>query len=570
MREDAPTGWRLRAVGIALAICGFVVLLRLGQMQLVERDRYVAQARDTRQPWLSVVARRGDVLDANGWPLASTIRHETLIADPARVQDPAVAARALATVLGQPAGELERRLRTASSNGVELASGLTVDVADQIRRLGLAGLWMMVKRERVHPEGDLASQLLGVTGVESSGLSGIESLFESELAGRPGWVLAERDTSGDEIALAGREEAAPTPGRDVRLTIDRRVQRIVERELAAGVERAGAKGGTAIALDPRSGAVLAVASYPSFSYADPRLFAADRVSRFNLPAALSAESPGPIVAALTTAAALDAGTVRPDTEVVDTGALAYGGGLVRNDAGTPTGPASLTDGFRRSSNVVAAYVGTTLGGERLADYLAAFGFGRTTGSGLPGEIAAPVRWPRDYGWSEFDVATYSFGQGFAATPIQIATAFAALANDGTLMRPYVVAEVGSDPTGEGAKRYHPLIVRQVVKPASARSVREMLVAAAATTEDGRPGSAKVAGYRTAGLGGTSGRAASSDRAVAYYCGFAPADSPRFVLLVRIDEPTVSRKAETVAAPVFRAIAEQLLLYFRVPPTGDGN
>jgi cell division protein FtsI/penicillin-binding protein 2 len=402
--------------------------------------------------------------------------------------------------------------------------------------------------------------------VDDKGLSGLEAALDSELGGQPGWVLAERDTGGDEIALAERQAQEPVDGADVTLTLDRFVQHVVERELAAAVEAHHAKSGSAVVLDPHTGAVMALASYPSLRFDDPNLFDASRMPLYRIPPADDLYEPGSVFKVVTYAAGLDSGVITPETAYMETNALTYGKGTVRNAVEWPVGMVSMTLALQRSSNVGAAYVGTKVGPQRFYEYVAAFGFGQPTGVGLPGEAAGLVKRPGQSGWGDYDLAANSFGQGIAVTPLQMASAVAAVANGGTLLRPYVVAEV-SGPSGRTSTR--PAIARQVVRGDTAKRLSDMLVSVVDFADGGKPRLSRVPGYRVAGKSGTAevprGQGYDQTATVASFVGYAPADDPRFVLLVTIYEPQDSPWGETVAAPVFRAIAQDLLVYFRVPP-----
>lgn len=567
MSELEERGRRLYALAAIIAGCVLVLVGRLFYVQIVEHGYYAALAAEERWHRQAVPARRGTIYDASGAPLASTVAFESLYADTKQVEDPTATARALSPILGEPEASLAAKLAQRGDAAVLVQSGLAATAADRIRELRLPGLYLRAERQRTHPEGNLAAQVLGVVGVDGQGLSGIEAALDADLAGQQGWVLAERDTGGEEIALGNRQSLPPVDGAAVTLTLDRHVQRIVEGELAAAVEQHRAKSGTVVVLDPRTGAVLAMASYPALRYDDPDLFEASRLPLYRVPSVDDLYEPGSVFKVVTLAAALDAGVVTPETTIVDTGSFPYANGVVRNAVAWPPGPITMTLGLQRSSNVAAAYAGTTLGTRRFLEYVSAFGFGRPTGVGFSADAAGLVKRPGQPGWDDFDLAANSFGQGIGVTPLQMAAAVAAVANGGTLMRPYVVAEVNGP---AGSRTYHPTIVRQVVRAETARKLTEMLVAAVDFVDGGKPRLSKVSGYRVAGKTGTAeiptDRGYDPNRTIASFAGYAPADDPRFVVLVKIDEPQDSPWGETVAAPVFRTIAQQLLLYFRVSPT----
>ncbi|MBI2939452.1 MAG: penicillin-binding protein 2 [Chloroflexi bacterium] len=558
--------WRLYALHAIITGCLIVLVAKLFYIQIYRHDHYRALA--AKEHWRReiVPAVRGALRDRAGQPLVMDVPFESVYANAAQITDPARVAAALAPVIGEPAAAIEEKLRARSPAPTLLKRQVPADIADRIRSLRLWDISLRPEPSRGHPEGDLAAAVLGVVGADRKGLSGIELAFDRELAGQPGSVVAERDTGGDEIAFGPRESEAPVNGADVVLTIDRFIQHIAERELAGAMERHQAAGGTIVVLDPRTGAVLAIASRPTFRFDDPNLFAATSVSRFRIPAIQDLYEPGSTFKVITMGAALDAQAVTPDTTFQNQGSLSYGGGIVRNAVWRPPGPETMTQTLQRSSNIGAAFAATKLGSERFYQYVMSFGFGRPAGIDLPGEAAGLLRVPGGPDWYPFDLAVNAFGQGISVTPLQLAAAVAAVANGGTLMKPYVVREV----IGPAERRtYSPTIVRQVIRADTARTLTQMLVATVETVDGGQVRLSRLPGYRLAGKTGTAEiptrQGYTTQATIASFVGFGPADSPRFVILVKIDEPKDTPWGETVAAPIFRTLARELMLYYRVPP-----
>ena len=560
--------WRLYVLFAVVVGCALVLAGRLFYIQVIQHDYYRQLAAAEHWQRKPIPAARGEIRAADGRLLATTVQYEALQATVEKVGDVSRAAQLLGPILQVSNFEIETRLRSRPSGQVIVHYGLPVDAADQVRQLRLPGFTLVPAARRAHPEGNLASQALGVVGVEGRGLSGIESALEPLLGGKPGSELAERDTTGDVIALGPSQIEPPVPGSSVTLTLDPYVQQIVERELQAATAKYQARSGTAIVLAPRTGAVLAIAAYPSLNFDDTDLFADDRIPLYRVPAVQDTYEPGSVFKIITMAAGMEAGVVDPETKVYDEGSFAYATGTVRNSVQRPPENITMTQVLQRSSNVGAAHLGVILGPSRLYLYIDRFGFGRRTGIELGGEEPGSYRTPGKPGWDDFDLAANSFGQGLATTPLQMVTAVAAVANGGTLMRPYLVAAAAGP---AGTWRRDPTIVRQVVSPQTAHRLTAMLVSTIEYSEDGKPRLSKVQGYSVAGKTGTSEISTAAgyvpDRTIASFVGYAPADDPRFVLLVKIDEPRTSPWGEQVAAPTFRAIAEQLLVYFRAPPTG---
>jgi cell division protein FtsI (penicillin-binding protein 3) len=408
----------------------------------------------------------------------------------------------------------------------------------------------------VYPRAPLAAHVLGFAGIDTQGLEGIERQYDVFI--RPdGEVLEmERDARGRGMLTAGLEADEDPIGARIELTIDAALQTIAERELAAGVERARAVGGTAIVIDPWTGAVRALANAPSF---DPNNVAASDASARRNRAVTDMYEPGSTLKVMLAAAALDQGIVRPGDRIYcENGRYRVGRNLIHDR------PEREWLTFREvlwySSNIGAVKLGEALGAERLHAYLRAFGFAEKTDIELPGEVAGVLR-PAQ-GWRAIDLATASFGQGIAVTPLQLASAFAAVANGGELLQPYVVERVVS-PDGGVLVQRRPRTIRRVIRPETSEALRRLL-RGVVEMEGGTGRLARIPGVPVAGKTGTSqkvdpqtGRYSPTAR-VASFAGFVPADAPRFVIVVVIDEPTTSRYGGVVAAPVFREIAAAML------------
>jgi len=559
--------WRLYALFAITVGCFAVLASRLVYIQIVQHDHFYAMAQEEHWRSEEIPARRGTIMDSASNPLAISVSFDSLYANTLQIDDPDKLAEVLAPILEVPVLELEQKLSLKQAAPVLLKEHLPAEKADEIRKLRLWDIYLRPEYRREHPQGKLAAQLVGVVGRDGNGLSGLELKWDSDLAGKPGSLLAERDTGGEEIALSAAEYVAPVDGSNLVLTIDRTVQMIVERELDAAMQQHQAAAGTVLVMDPYTGAILAVASRPSFDPEAKDLFSAETVPLYSIPAVADAFEPGSIFKIITMAAALDAGAVTPETAFMNNGSFSYAGGVVRNAVWRAPGMETMTQTLQRSSNIGAAFAATTLGPERFYSYVQAFGIGAPTGIELPGESPGILRLPSSPDWHPFDLATNSFGQGVSVTPIQMVTAVSAVANGGLLMKPYVVKEVDG-PTGR--RVYHPTLMAQVIRPETAAKLTQMLVSVIETVEDGQVRGARVAGYHLAGKTGTaevpteSGYA--SDRTIASFIGFGPVESPRFVIMVTIREPKDTPWGETVAAPVFRNIASQLLPYFGAAPS----
>lgn len=567
MHESGEYRWRVFVVAAIILTCLGLIVAKLFYLQVIQHDHYLAMAKEERWRYEEIPAERGTILDRNGHALATSVFYDALYAEPSLIEDANEVAEQLAPVIGEPADKLRDKLTVEQTAPILVKDGLPYDVAESIRQLDRDELYLLAKPQRVYPEGNLAAQILGVVGTDNQGLSGVEAFLNSELGGEPGVILAERDTAGEAIGLTISQYALPERGRDIRLTVDRFIQNVAEKELQQGIAESRAKGGSVVVLEPRTGAVLAMANEPCFAFDDPQLFTEDRIPLYRNPAVSDMYEPGSIFKIITMAAGLDSGAVTADHEYLNQGSFAYGGGVVRNAISRPQGMESMTQILVRSSNIGAAYVAVATGTETFYEYIRAFGFGEVGGVEILGESAGLVKMPGDEGWSDFDLAANSFGQGISVTPIQMACATAAIANGGTLMKPMLVQAISEE---DGMEDYSPVVRRQVISPTTAKAVTEMMVAAVDNTEGGVTRASYLPGYRLAGKTGTAeipqSGGYSQDDTITSFAGFGPADDPRFVIIVKIIEPQESQWAEAVAAPVFRNIAKQILAYYGIPPT----
>ncbi|MBI2953131.1 MAG: penicillin-binding protein 2 [Chloroflexi bacterium] len=577
MYEFEEQRWRLYALLSVIAIFVLVLAVRLFDIQVLQNARYSALAK--KEHWREEVipARRGTIFDASGHELATSVEFESLYAITNQITNPEKIASALAPIVNVPEADLLARLAVRQTAPVLLKALVPTEEAEAVRKLRIGEVYFDTTFKRAYPEGNIAGQLLGLVGRDYQGLTGIEAAFDADLAGKPGSLLAERDTGGDEIALSPSQYSQPHDGADVVLTIDRYVQRVAERELGNAVKKHRAAGGTIVVMEPSTGAILAIANRPTFAFDDPNLFAPNKIGLYKNPAVADAWEPGSIFKIVTMAAGLDARAVTPDESFNNTGSFAYAGGVVRNVI-TRLGPETMAQVLQRSSNIGASYVSTKLGAERFYRYVSAFGFGQPTGIEIPGEATGIVRTPRTGNWYPFDLAANSFGQGISVTPIQMVAAVSAAVNGGTLMRPYVVKEVIGKNEKNGRRVYQPTILRQVISPTTSQTLVKMLVSAVEVVEGGQVRMARVPDYQVGGKTGTAqiptNQGYTSADTIASFVGFGPADEARFVALIKLDSPQDSPWGETTAAPAFKNVAEQLFAYMRVPPAKaqyrDGN
>ncbi len=536
------------------------VAAKLFFLQVQQGDRLAARASKQYERRLPILSRRGTIYDRTGRELAVSLKVTSVFAQPAAVENPPATAEALAPLLGQPAKDILARL-TADKPFVWLQRQLDPPKADALSDLNLKGIGLFPESRRYYPRQELAAHVLGMVGLDDRGLEGLEHQYDDLLGGQPQFVSAQQDALG-RIIFRQEEPEPQRPIFDLTLTIDEVLQYITERELQRVVERSRAKAGTAIVMDPWTGEILALANQPTF---DPNAYKKAGAAARRNRAATDAFEPGSVFKVILLAGALEEGAVRPDDRFFgENGAIEVSGITIRDHE--KYGWLTAQEIVTHSSNVGAIKIGQKLGKSLYYHYISSFGFGTLTGLDLPGETPGLMRRPR--GWSALSLSVLSLGQELSVTPLQIATAFAAVANGGNLVRPHVVRALRAQ--DESLQRVvAPVVIRRVISTETARTLLSML---RGVVEEGTGKEAALAEYTVAGKTGTAqkmdpatGRY-SHQKVVASFVGAVPAEAPRLVILVMIDEPETLRWGGSIAAPAFREIARDALKYLQVPPS----
>jgi cell division protein FtsI/penicillin-binding protein 2 len=557
------TRWRLAVLaGIWLGALALLVV-RMVDLQVVRRGVLTRLAVRQQLESLRLPGRRGLILDRDGRPLAINVEVDSVYAVPKAIDDPAAFARRVGPVLGLAPDEVLARLRRGGEYFAWLARRLPTDVADKIRALGLGdAVGVLPESRRAYPDGPLAASVLGFTGTDDTGLAGVELRYDPLLRGTGGVEVADRDAIGRELVQTQRVITPPRDGATVVLTIDEMIQHIAEREVARAVERTQARAGLAVVMDPQTGAILAMASVPSF---DPNHYAEAPPRLWKNPAVADLYEPGSTFKVVLAAAALDSHAVTLDDRWTDPGKIRINGAWIHDAEPTEHfASLGLSDILKYSSNVGAAQVATRLGTATYYAYIQRFGFGRPTGIDVPGEAAGIVR-PVSQ-WLGPTLQNIAFGQGISVTPIQLLVAASALVTGGIEVQPHVVAVV-RDASGRTIATPAEGVPRRRVVPAD---VAAQVVAMMREVVNGGTGvKAKMTGYSVAGKTGTAqvpGPAGYLSGAyIGSFVGFVPVPSPRLAILVVIKEPHGVFYGGDVAAPVFREIARRTLWYLRVPP-----
>ncbi len=565
------TDARIRVVRIFFVVLAALIILRLFRVQVVDHALYGALASGQHEIFRDLLPERGEIFvrDRDGTLFPVVVNQELALvwADVRQVDDPTRTARLLAEVLGRDELELKARLSDDDDPYEPIARGVNSEVRARIEALALTGIQFAPQASRAYPERALGGQVLGFFGSDAdgnfSGKYGLEGFYDEELRGEQGFLAAERDPAGRLIAIAGRALTRAKDGPDLVLTIDRTIQFFVCERLRRAVERHGADGGSIVILDPKTGAVLALCGVPDF---DPANYAAvEDIAVFNNPAIFLDYEPGSVFKAITMAAALDTDAVDPDTTYVDEGVVEIGPHKIRNADLEAHGVNTMTQVLEKSLNTGAIFAMRETGAETFKKYVERFGFGVPTGIDLQTEVAGNISSLDERG--EIYPATASFGQGITVTPIELAAAFAALANEGKLLTPFMVSEHLHE-NGERESR-EPRLVRQVVSPRTATLLGAMLVS---VVENGHGRRAGVPGYWIGGKTGTAqvprkdGRGYDPSLTIGTFAGFGPVPDPVFTMVVRIDHPRDVQFAESSAAPLFGEIAKFLLQYYQIPPT----
>ncbi|SCL37482.1 peptidoglycan synthetase FtsI [Micromonospora rhizosphaerae] len=562
---------RLR-LGTLLTLALFATIgIRLVYLQTVDTPAYADGGLAKRLAVVDLPAPRGAIYDRTGAPLAHSVEARYVFADPTRVKDRVATARLLSPLLGLPASELAEKMkrRTLPGGGESqfqyLARGVEIDKAKQIVALDLAGIGVHRDERREVPGGDLAANLIGFTSQDMVGLEGLEAKYDDLLQGQSGRKRYEVGQGDLAAPIPGgySETTEPKPGSSLELTIDRDLQFQVQRILSAQMAQTRGSVGAAVVLDVATGEVLAQASNPTYNAATPE----ESKSTAREDAATSfVVDPGSIHKAITYGAALQEGVITPETEMPIANSITKGDVTFRDTHPANGRRMSIPGMLAYSSNVGTIEIADRLGKDRLIDYQKRFGLGQPTGEGMPGEASGRLLPAAE--WSGSSYGSVPIGHSVDATPLQMAAAYAAIANDGRYVQPHLIKDV-IGPDGKRTPGPNP-VTRSVLSPANAAALRTMLEAV--TTVEGATGrAAAVSGYRVAGKTGTGLRYVDGRQQpgeVGSFIGMAPAEKPRYVVAVFVWSP--GGEGGAVAAPAFREMMGFTLRHYRVPPSATSR
>ena len=555
---------RINFVAALFLLLFILITLRLFYWQVLSFEQLGGLAEKQRSVTLSISASRGRIYSSDGTPLVLNQRSFGVVLEPQKVQDKEAVFSVLSKELNMPTASISAKLTDETKVWVPIAHKIDEPVIERIKGYKLKGIDFIEESKRYYPEASMAAHILGFVGKnakgEDQGYFGIEGYYDEQLRGRDGILREEADARGNPILASDQKSIPAENGRDLILYIDKTVQFIVENKLKQGIDKYKAKGGTAVVLDPVTGGIIADASFPSY---DPGTYYKFPSEFYKNPAVSSSYEPGSTFKVLVMAAALNEGKLKPDVKFNEEGPVEIGDYTIKTWNQKYHGEITLTQILEYSSNVGMVFVEKNLDKNIFLQYLENFGLGHATNVDLQEEIYPEMR--QENKWHEIDYATASFGQGVAVTPLQMVRAVAAIANSGKLMVPHVVKSINF-PDGRSVQ-IKPQAERVIFKPEVAKAVTEMMVSA---VNNGEVRFAKPAGYRIAGKTGTAQIPIAghydTEKTIASFVGFAPADSPKFVMLITLTEPSASQWGSETAAPIFFDIAKELFSYYSISPS----
>lgn len=550
------------------------ITLRLFYWQILKGESLQAQAEGQHFTSVSVKAIRGKIFFADGSLLASSNPAYSLFGLPKVIkadQKLNYAYSLAKSIIDEGSSEDRESLAKDILNKlsqdlywVSLKKNITAGQKKAIEQLNLEGVGFEQESVRFYPEGSSSAHILGFVGQdakgESKGYFGLEGYYDGELKGVGGLIRHEKDALGLPILIGNFLTSDARNGKNLVLNIDQTVQFIVEQALKNGMEKYGAKAASAIVADPKTGAILALASYPSY---DPLKYFDYPKEYYKNPAVADQYEPGSTFKVLVMAAAINEDLVKPETKCdICNGPISLGGFVIRTWNNQYLPDLTMKDTIVHSDNTGMVFTGRKLGLDKFYSYMENFGLGTPTNIDLQDEFSPDIR-PKS-SWREIDLATASFGQGIAVTPIQMVAAISALANGGNLMEPHIVKQIKDD---QGTFDIKPKIIRQVIKESTANVIKEMMVAA---VNEGEAKYFKLKGFKIAGKTGTAQIPVAGhydpNKTIASFVGFAPSDDPKFVMLIRYDQPSTSIYGAETAAPTFFDIAKELFNYYKIAPT----
>jgi cell division protein FtsI (penicillin-binding protein 3) len=559
LKEKKYLRFRVVTIGIFFGLFLGVICAKAAYLQIYRGSWLSQLAADQYEASVRASGKRGTIYDRKMSELAVSIQVTSIAAYPARIGDPDKTAAALAKPLHLDRSSLQRSFRSKKTF-VWVKRQATPREVEKIKALNLGGIGFVPEYNRFYPKRTLAAQVIGFTGIDGAGLEGLEHFYDRSLKGAETEYTCLRDALGKRFVSNGAN-MQDFSGKNLILTIDQTVQFIAERTLEDTVTEFDADSGIAIVMEPKSGALLAIAQYPFFN---PNAYREFKSANWRNRAITDSIEPGSTLKIFSATAAIASGYSSPNTIFFcENGAYRIGRKIVRDVSAH--GWLSLQQIVKYSSNIGAIKISEIVGAKHLFNTLRDFGFGARTGIDCPGETPGSLSNYRH--WTRMDTSAISFGHGMAASPLQLVTAVSAIANNGVLMKPYLVAAV-TDQNNQIVQSFPPHVVRRVVSESTARKISAILKTVVA--EGGTGTQAALQGFSVGGKTGTAKKIGpdgtySDDDYIASFIGFAPVDNPAITVLIIINEPRKQYYGGVVAAPAFRRIAQETLNYLNVHP-----
>lgn len=555
---------RLQIVFFLFLFFFALVIARLFSLQIASVDLLQGLGQRQRLSSIKIKSARGRIFALDGSPIVLNQSAFGVYLEPSKFKDRKKTISTLASELEVLESSISARLDETSALWIPIAHRVEEERVEAIKAYDLPGVNFIEEAKRFYPEASMAAHLLGFVGKdiasEDRGYFGIEGYYNEQLSGRDGLLKQEKDAFGNPIPMGTISKIEPKDGRDLTLYLDKTIQFIIEEKLKKGIEKYGAEGGSVIIADPFTGGILASASFPSY---DPERYYDFSEDLYKNPVIASSYEPGSTFKVLILAAALNEEKVDLGTKYLEESPVTIGGYKIRTWNNKYHGEISLTEILEYSSNVGMVFVSEKLGRDLILDYIEQLELGKLTGVDLQEETAPKLR-DRNR-WYEIDYATASFGQGIAVTPLQMIRAVAAIANGGKLLKPQAVSLIHLE--DDRVVENKPQLVRQIFKPEVVALAKEMMVSA---VEKGETKYLKPGNYRIAGKTGTAQIPIAghydTEKTIASFVGFAPADKPKFVMLVTLDRPTTSPWGSETAAPLFFDITKELFVYYGISPS----
>jgi len=561
LKNRSETIKNIRVIGLLFIVFFFIIGFRGYSLQILSSDKLSKIIKKQTERTIELSPKRGTIYDRNGSELSVSIDVESLFAKPHLIDNKSLTAIKISRILGISHKTILKKFKK-NKRFVWIKRQIPPAEASKIKKLGINGLEFVEESQRFYPNKELGAQMLGIVGRDSKGLEGIEFEYNNVLKGKPRYLAVNRDALGRNLFIDGAKTSEEVQGNDITLTIDKNIQYIAEKELQAAISISKAKSGIAIVMEPATGKVLAMAVAPLFN---PNQFSSYGAKTWRNRAITDEFEPGSTFKTFLMASALEENIIKPkDIFFCENGSFRVANRVIHDTH--PHGWLNATKILKYSSNIGVSKIARHLGTELFYKHIRKFGFGEETGVAFPSEADGFI--PLPYRIPEHTRSAMAFGQGISVSALQLATAYSAIANGGLYMRPYFVEKV-NHPNGMTIQKTNPQVLRRVVSERTARTVRNMLKTV--VSKDGTGEKARTASYNVAGKTGTSQKidkklkVYSSQKLIASFVGFAPADDPAITVLVIIDEPEKLMSGGAIAAPTFSRITSQTLNYLHITP-----